>query len=119
MPCPTLSTISKKLNATHTAGRKFECLKRFDAFELVDASSFEGVKVLSTGSVEKAGKALSVAKHFEAWSTDEYFAQATTMATHRLIDVVAMRRKHSRLVMDIRRASLHLEEEELVLSGSA
>ena len=37
------------------------------------------------------------------------------MATNRLIDVVATRRMHSLLRMDIHRAFLHLQQDELVL----
>ena len=35
---------------------------------------------------------------------DEYYAQATTMATSRVIDVVASRRRHARMIMDVHRA---------------
>ena len=71
--------------------------------------------MLPTRFVDTAGKARFVANEFETWSTDEYDAQATTMATHRLIDVVARRRKHSWVAVDIHRAFLYFEMGELLL----
>ena len=82
--------------------------------EPVDASAFEGVKVLPTRSVDTVGKSPFVAKESKTLSTDENYAQTTTMATNRLIDVVATRRKHLLLGMDSHRAFLHLEQDELV-----
>ena len=65
--------------------------------------------------MDTAGKARFVATEFKTRSTEEYNAHATTVATNCLIDVVATRRKHSRLATDISRAVHRLEEDELVL----
>ena len=65
--------------------------------------------------VDSEEKAQLVSKESKTWSTDEYYSQGTTMATNRLIDVVATRQKHSSLVMDMSRAILHLVEDDLVL----
>ena len=53
---------------------KFQALKNFDAFEPVDASAFEGVKVLPICSVDTAGKSGFAAKESKTSSTDEYYA---------------------------------------------
>ena len=69
--------------------------------------------MLLTRFVDTAGKARFVENEFETWSTNEYDAQTTAMATNRLIDVLAGRRKHSSLAVDTHR--LHLEVGESVL----
>ena len=91
-----------------TPSGEIQALKKFDASEAVDASAFEGGKVLPTRSVDTVGKSRFVAKEPKTWSTDENYAQAMTMATNRLIDVVATRRKHLLLGIDSHRALLHL-----------
>ena len=70
--------------------------------------------MLPARSVDTVGKSRFVAMESKTWSTDENYAQAKTMATNRLIDVVATRRKHLLLGMDSHRAFLHLEQDELV-----
>ena len=71
--------------------------------------------MLPIRSVDTAGKSRFAAKESKTSSTDEYYAKAETIATNRLIDVVATRRMHSQLRMDIHRAFLHLQQDELVL----
>ena len=63
-------------------------------------------KVLPNHFVETAGMSRVVAEEFKTWTTDEHCAQDTTMATSWVIDVVATRRKHARLIMDTHRASI-------------
>ena len=70
--------------------------------------------MLPTRSVDTGGKSRFVAMESKTWSTDENYAQAKTMATNRLIDVVATTRKHLLLGMDSHRALLHLKQDELV-----
>ena len=65
----------------------FVALRKFEAFQLVNASDDLGVKVLPTRFVDASGKSRFVATEFKTRTTDEYFAQATTMATSRVIDV--------------------------------
>ena len=42
----------------------------------------------------------------------EYSAQATTMAPSRVIDVVATRRRHARMIKDVHCAFFYLVEDE-------
>ena len=90
-------------------------LEELDSFEVVNRDEYAGQKVLATHFVDTEGTSRFVAKEFNTGATDEFYAKATTMTTNKLIDIIATKRCHARLVMDISRAFLHLEEKETVL----
>jgi len=70
--------------------------------------------VITTRFVDTVSKSRSVAREYNAGPTDEYFAQAIAMRTNQLIDLLATRRGHARVVMDAARAVLHIPKDEEV-----
>ena len=94
---------------------EIRALEKFDSFEGVPRDEYNNHKILGTRFVDTDEKSRFVAKEFDTGPTDQFYAQATTMTTNRLVDVLATKRGHGRLIMDIHRAFLHLVEDELVL----
>ena len=84
---------------------------KFSAYAPVRREDYPNAKFLRTRFVDTEGKSRFVAKEFNTGATDEFFAQASG----RLVDVLASHRRHSRLVLDVHRAFLHLVEDEIVL----
>ena len=70
---------------------------------------------MKTRFVDTDEKSRFVAKEYNTGATDEFFAQATTMTTGRMVDALACKRRHSRMILDVHRAFLHLIEDETVL----
>lgn len=87
-------------------------LEKFKAFKPVPAETAVGKKVLPTRFVDTVEKSRFVAKEFNTYVTDDYYAQATTVTTNKLIDLLAARRRYARLILDVHRAFLHLVEDE-------
>ena len=85
---------------------------KFSAYAPVRREDYPNAKFLRTRFVDTEGKSRFVAKEFNTGATDEFFAQASTMSTGRLVDVLASHRRHSRLVLDVHRAFLHLVEDD-------
>ena len=75
-----------------------ETLEKFEAFEVVPRGSFPNAVVLKTRFVDTSEKSRFVAKEFNTFSTDDFYAQASTVLTSKLIDVIAAARCHARLV---------------------
>ena len=94
---------------------EIEVMAKFKAYEPVDRRAYAGHKILKTRFVDTDEKSRFVAKEYNTGATDEFFAQATMMSTGRLVDALACKRWHSRMILDVHWAFLHLTEEETVL----
>ena len=90
-------------------------MEKFQAFEAVDRKAYSGYKVLQTRFVDTDEKSRFVAKEYNTFATGEFFAQATTMSTGRLVDAIAAHHRGSRMILDVHRAFLHLPEDEVVV----
>ena len=64
-------------------------MAKFDAYEAVDQQACAGHKILKTRFVDTDEKSRFVAKEYNTGATDEFYAQATTMSTGRLVDALA------------------------------
>ena len=93
---------------------EIEVMAKFKAYEAVDRKDYAGHKILKTRFVDTEEKSRFVAKEYNTGATDEFFAQATTMTTGRLVDAMACKHRHSRMILDVHRAFLHLPEDETV-----
>ena len=90
-------------------------MAKLKAYVPVDRKAYAGYKILKTRFVDTDEKSRFVAKEYNTGATDEFFAQATTMSTGRLVGALACKHRHSRMILDVHRAFLHLTEEETVL----
>ncbi len=92
-------------------------MERFQAFEAIDRQAYSGHKVLQTRFVDTDEKSRFMAEEHNAFATDEFFAQTTTMSTGRLVDAIAAYHRGSRMVLDAHRAFLRLPEAGLLSSS--
>jgi hypothetical protein len=92
-------------------------LEEFESFEVVpidEADLVEG-KFLTTRWVDTEEKSRFVSREFKDGDlTDDHFAPGTTSPTHRLVDFMAAKRGHAKLIADFSRAFLHVVEDELI-----
>ena len=70
---------------------------------------------MSTRFVDTEEKSRFVSREFrDGEITDDHFAPGTTSPTQRLVDYLAAKRGHAKLIADFSRAFLHVEEDELI-----
>jgi hypothetical protein len=87
-------------------------LTEMEVFEVVAVAGIDRKLVLGTRMVDTKEKSRFVAKEIARYKTTEFYAPASTSATVRVVDILAAKLCLSRGVLDVRRAFLHVPEDE-------
>merc|ERR1712086_552500 len=92
--------------------KEVKILAEMGVFEVVRREGVERHKILGTRMVDTNEKRRFVAKEIATYKTTDFYAQASTSATVKMIDIYACKQQLSRGVLDVVRAFLNVPEEE-------